>query len=362
MSEQTLSEALADIDIDLDIKDEDIESAAIPADLREANDEVQDESTYVELSDEELDEISPITDDEVEEDFTANEADREETEAERRVRTAQERINQAVRQAKEFQRRELQAVQYAKQLQEENKKLSVQSRQTSVNSAAQNLQIQESYSKEFEGRIEAQADAAKRNLQKAYESGDPEAMAEAQQLIARTESDRASLSQYKRELAKYKEDYKKWAESQVNYQEPEYQIPDDYNQEPEPQYLEPSSKAQEWAAQNEWFGTDRVMTNVAFAVHDELVRSGIDLESDEYYSEINRRIRQELPHKFEDQRSAGNDKKPVQRVVSGTRTTGKGRNQNDRRIELSPTEQQLAKKLGVPFKEYAKQKMRLERS
>jgi hypothetical protein len=362
MSEQTLSEALADIDIDLNITDEDIESAAIPANLRSSDDEVQDESTFVELSDEELEEISPVTDDEVTEDFLANEEDyEEETEAERRARTAQERINQAVRQAKEFQRRELQAVQYAKQLQEENKKLSAQSRQTSVNSAAQNLQIQESYSKEFESRIEAQADAAKRNLQKAYESGDPEAMAEAQQLIARTEADRSSLSQYKRELAKYKEDYKKWAESQINYQEPEYQIPDNYNQEPEPQYLEPSRKAQEWAAQNEWFGTDRVMTNVAFAVHDELVRSGIDLESDQYYSEINRRIRQELPHKFQEERSAGNTK-PVQRVVSGTRTTGKGRNQNDRRIELSPTEQQLAKKLGVPFKEYAKQKMRLQRS
>jgi len=118
MSEQTLSEALADIDIDLNITDEDIESAAIPANLRSSDDEVQDGSTFVELSDEELEEISPVTDDEVTEDFLANEEDyEEETEAERRARTAQERINQAVRQAKEFQRRELQAVQYAKQLQ-----------------------------------------------------------------------------------------------------------------------------------------------------------------------------------------------------------------------------------------------------
>lgn len=360
MSEQTLSEALSDIDVDLNISDKDIESAAVPEYARKSNDEVQEKSTYVELSDEELAEISPATEDVVEEDFDYEEDDGAESEADRKVRSAQDRINKAVKQAKEFQRRELQAIQYAKQLQDQNRELSNKYKQTSVYSAAQNLQIQESYSKEFQGRIEAQADSAKKNLQKAYESGDPEAMAEAQQLIARTEADRSSLAQYKRELAKYKEDYQQWASRQQEF-EPEYQIPDNYVQE-EPQYLEPSERAQEWAAKNEWFGTDRVMTNVAFAVHDELVRSGIDLESQEYYSEINRRIRQELPHKFQNERPAGNTNKPVQTVVSGTRIKGSGRNQNDRRIELSPSEQQLAKKLGVPFKEYAKQKMRLQRS
>ena len=126
----------------------------------------------------------------------------------------------------------------------------------------------------------------------------------------------------------------------------------------EPVYEEPSVKAQEWADDNEWFGTDQVMTNVAFAIHQELTAQGIDAESDDYYSQIDNRMRQELPHKFT---NAGDDQ-PVQTVVSGTRTTGTGRNQNNRRIELSPSEQQLAKKLGVPFKEYAKQKMRLQRS
>ena len=100
------------------------------------------------------------------------------------------------------------------------------------------------------------------------------------------------------------------------------------------------------------------MTNVAFALHQQVLAEGIDAESDDYYSQIDKRMRQELPHKFT---NAGEDQ-PVQTVVSGTRTTGTGRNQNNRRIELSPSEQQLAKKLGVPFKEYAKQKMRLQRS
>jgi hypothetical protein len=101
-----------------------------------------------------------------------------------------------------------------------------------------------------------------------------------------------------------------------------------------------------------------VMTNVAFAIHNELQSSGIDLESDEYYSQIDRRMREELPHKF----PAGGEQQPVQTVVSSTRITGSGRNQNNRQVKLSPSEQQLARKLGVPFKEYAKQKMRLQGS
>jgi hypothetical protein len=161
MSEQTLSEALSDIDVDLNISDKDIESAAVPKYARKSNDEVQEKSTYVELSDEELAEISPATEDVVEEDFDYEE-DGAESEADRKVRSAQDRINKAVKQAKEFQRRELQAIQYAKQLQDQNRELSNKYKQTSVNSAAQNLQIQESYSKEFQGRIEAQADSAKK--------------------------------------------------------------------------------------------------------------------------------------------------------------------------------------------------------
>ncbi len=129
----------------------------------------------------------------------------------------------------------------------------------------------------------------------------------------------------------------------------------------EPVYQEPSPKAQEWASANEWFGTDTVMTNVAFAIHNDLIQSGVDLESDEYYAQIDSRMRQELPHKFNGQTNArGNTN--VQTVVSGSRTTGSGRNQNSRRVELNPSEQALARKLGVPFKEYAKQKMRLQNS
>ncbi len=352
MAEETLTEALEKLD------DDNVEKAALP-ESRRVEEETQEESTFIDLSEEDVESVSPITDDEVKEDFedtTPAPDDEEISETEKRTRGAQKRINKAVAQAKEYQRRELQALQYAKELQEKNQQLSGQLLQSQTQSTEENMKLQEGYKDEFENRVETQATAAKKALKTAYESGDAETMAEAQQLLAQAEADRSALNRYKQEYEDYKVQYQNWAEEQQAQQEQQVQP----LQQPvqEPVYEEPSVKAQQWADDNEWFGTDQVMTNVAFAIHQELTAQGIDAESDDYYSQIDNRMRQELPHKFT---NAG-DGQPVQTVVSGTRTTGTGRNQNNRRIELSPSEQQLAKKLGVPFKEYAKQKMRLQRS
>ena len=359
MAEETLSEALSKLD------DDNINSAALPEGKR-VEEEVQDDATYIDFSEEEMEDISPVTEDSVQEDFDAPEVQGEEelSEAEVRARTAQNRINQAVKQAKDYQRRELQALQYAKDLQEQNEQLASQLQQTQTSTAEQNLKMQETYSDEFATRVDTQAEAAKRNLKTAYESGDPEAMAEAQQLLAKAEADRNALAQYQRDLEQYKIDYAAWLEQQQNaVEQNQYVQQEDYGQ-PEyeqPEYQEPSPKAQNWASANEWFGTDTVMTNVAFAIHNDLIQSGVDLESDEYYAQIDSRMRQELPHKFNGQTNVGGNNN-VQTVVSGSRTTGTGRNQNSRRVELNPSEQALARKLGVPFKEYAKQKMRLQNS
>ena len=354
MAEETLTEALSKLD------DENINSAALPEGKR-VEEEVQEEATYIDFSEEEMEDISPVTEDSVQEDFEAPEVQGEEelSEAEVRARTAQNRINQAVKQAKDYQRRELQALQYAKELQEKNEQLASQLQNTQTSTAEQNLKMQETYSNEFSTRVETQAEAAKRNLKTAYESGDPEAMAEAQQLLARAEADRNALAQYQRDLEKYKVDYAAWLEQQEANVQAEQELAKQqpvYQQEPE--YQEPSQKAQQWAEQNEWFGTDQAMTDQVMAIHNRLAATQIDLESDEYYSEINKQMREAFPHKFDTARGNNN----VQTVVSGSRTTGTGRNQNSRRVELTPTEQQLARKLGVPFKEYAKQKMRLQSS
>ena len=367
MAEETLSEALSNLD------DDNINRAALPEDKR-VEEEVQEESTFIDFSEEEMENISPVTEDSVREEFDSPDTDAEPelTEAERRARSAQERINKAVGQAKEFQRRELQALQYAKQLQEQNESLASQLQQTQTSTAEQSLKMQETYSDEFATRVDTQAEAAKRHLKTAYESGDPEAMAEAQQLLAKAEADRNALAQYQRDLEQYKVDYAAWLEQQESDQDVDESFselqrdqrlahPSYGGGQSEVEYQEPSQKAQQWANDNEWFGRDSVMTNVAFAIHKELMDNGVDLESDEYYAEIDSRVRQELPHKFNGQPTArGNNN--VQTVVSGSRTTGTGRNQNSRRVELNPSEQALARKLGVPFKEYAKQKMRLHSS
>ena len=360
MSEETLTEALSKLD-----DDSSVSNAAVPSGRR-VEEELQEGDAIIEFSEEEAEDIAPVTEDSVKEDFEASydNAEEELSEAEVKAKTAQARINQAVKQAKEYQRRELQALQFAKELRDQNQQLSDQLQNTQVSGAEQNLKIQESYGNEFATRVDTQAEAAKRNLKSAYESGDPEAMADAQQLLARAEADRNALAKYQQELAEYKVQYSDWQEQQryaqeqaQQYVEPEYQ-----NQYQEPQYQEPSDKSQDWATKNEWFGKDKVMTNVAFAIHQDLVDQGVDLESDEYYAQIDSRMRSELPQKFNEQNFAGGNQQSVQTVVSGSRTTGSGRNQNSRRVALNPSEQALARKLGVPYKEYAKQKMRLQRS
>jgi tRNA/tmRNA/rRNA uracil-C5-methylase (TrmA/RlmC/RlmD family) len=365
MAEETLSEALSNLN------DEQIDKAALPENKR-VEEDVSEESTYVELTEEEAESLSPVTDDSVQEDFEASQDSQESqeegdlSEVEKRAKTARSRINQAVKQAKDFQRRELQALQYAKQLLEQNQQLSNQLSYSQNSAVEDQLKVQENYTDEFENRVDAQADAAKSIMQKAYDSGDQEALVDAQQLLARAEADRSSLNQYKQQLDDYKKNLETYNTQQQELAQQAQQMPQQAPQQAqEPVYTEPSDRAKKWATDNEWFGSNRGLTNVAFEVHQELAQSGIDTESDQYYSQLDNGIKQkvsDLTNSFNPNTNAGNGRQPVQTVVSTTRTTGNGRSQNDRRIELTPSEQQLAQRLGVPFKEYAKQKMRLQQS
>jgi hypothetical protein len=326
--------------IDVEITDEKIEKAAVP-EHRRVEDEVQDNAVDIVLD--QNNEVTPVTDDEIKEDFEVSpqveEKAKDQSDIEKRASLAQNRINKAVAQAKEFQRRELMAVQYAKDLKEQNDQL----RQSQKS-------FQSSYGDEFTNRVESQITLARQALKTASESQDPEAIANATEALTMATSDKARLEQYRQDQKRYEEQeaaYNEQAQNQPDYLE---------QQQPIQQYDEPSDKAQTWAKQNTWFGKDQVATSVAFAVHNQLENEGFDTESDEYYTELNSRVQQELPHKF----NVEADKKPVQTVASATRNTSTGRKQN--RIELTPSEQALAKKLGVSFKDYAIQKARLERS
>lgn len=324
--------------IDVEITEEKIEKAALPENRR-VEEVVQDSAVEIEIEKD----VSPVSEDEVKEDFEVSprveEKAKDQSEVEKRATLAQNRINKAVAQAKEFQRRELMAIQYANDLKDQNQKLR-QSQKT----------FQSSYGDEFGNRVESQLSLSKQALRQATEAGDSEAIATATEALSMATSDKARHEQYLIQQKQY--DAQEQAYEQQVQQQQEYQQAQPVQEE----YNEPSDKAREWANKNTWFGKDQVATSVAFAVHKQLETEGFDTESDEYYTEINKRVQQELPQRF----NVEADKKPVQTVASATRNTSTGRKQN--RIELTPSEQQLAKKLGVSFKDYAIQKARLQKS
>jgi len=324
--------------IDIEITEEKIEKAALPENRR-VEEEVQENAVEIEVKDD----ISPVSEDEVKEDFEVSprveEKAKDQSEVEKRATLAQNRINKAVAQAKEFQRRELMAIQYAKDLKDQNEKLR-QSQKT----------FQSSYGDEFGNRVESQLSLSKQALRQATDAGDSEAIATATEALSMATADKARHEQYLIQQKQYdaqEQAYIEQAQQQQVYQQAQ-PVQEEYN--------EPSDKARTWANKNTWFGKDQVATSVAFAVHKQLENEGFDTESDEYYTEIDKRVRQELPQRF----NVEADKKPVQTVASATRNTSTGRKQN--RIELTPSEQQLAKKLGVSFKDYAIQKARLQKS
>ena len=335
-----------------EITDEKIEKAALP-EGRRANEEVSEESTFIELEGKDLEGLPPIEEEKVTEDFKTSkhvekEAEGIENEAEKRAKLAQNRIDKAVKQAKNYQRRELQALQYAKQIAEENNNLK-----------NQQAQMSQSYGDEFGARVESQLEGSKIALQKAMEEGEADKIAEAQSILAAASADKVAHDQYQGQLQRYNQEMEQYnAQQQVYAQEQRMAAQQRPSQQPV--YQPPSQRAQSWANENTWFGKDQIMTNVAIAVHEQLAQEGFDTESDDYYSEINKRMKQELPNRFKNIVEA--DGKPVQTVASPSRSNSNGRRKNRNQVELTPSEQQLAKRLGVSFKDYAIHKARLDNS
>jgi hypothetical protein len=200
-------------------------------------------------------------------------------------------------------------------------------------------QLDSGYLNEYGARIEAQITAARRAYKDAYESGDTDKMIEAQEVLARATTDKQRY-----DLAKSR------AQERVQTTEvpqQQYAAPQQQRVAPQPQ-VDP--KAQTWAEKNDWFGQDEVMTYAAFGVHRKLVEEeGFDPQSDEYYSEIDRRMRTEFPHKFQASKPSGKSQ-VAPAGSSASRSTKQGR----RTVRLSPSQIAIAKKLNVPLEEYAK--------
>ena len=237
------------------------------------------------------------------------------------------RIAKLTKKMREAERREEAALQYAKK---------VQTEQELLKSKYSKLDI--GYVSEMENRIKSSMEAAASKLAKAREDGDLKAEIAAQTEISKLGYEEARLAEIK-------------ARPETKAQETEVKQPQAQPAPIQEQPINPDPKAQSWAQKNSWFGQDEAMTYTAFGLHKKLVEEeGYDPQSDEYYSEIDRRIKLEFPHKFGSV-DTNTTSRPTQVVASANRSSKPGR----KSVRLTPSQVAIAKKLGVPLEEYAKQ-------
>ena len=242
----------------------------------------------------------------------------------------QARIGKLTRKLREAERREQAALDYAKGV--EKSKIELESKFKKTDS---------DYIKKFETTISSGLEAAQKELAAAIESGNAEAQVAANKRIATLAFENAKL-----EAAKEGRENTQ-AEKPVQTLSQGSQT----NQPAMDDSINPDPRAEAWAAKNSWFGTDRAMTYTAFEIHKDLTeKEGYDPSSDEYYAEVDKRIRVDFPHKFgntEEKQSTA----PVQTVASAKRSVKPGR----KTVRLTSSQVAIAKKLGVPLEEYAKQ-------
>jgi len=203
------------------------------------------------------------------------------------------------------------------------------------------------YTKELEGKVEAGTAAAKASYKEAVEAGDIDKQVAAQQALAQLAMEEARLNQIKNHQEKLQ---KTPQQPQQNYAQMAQNMPNQQDISQAAQQIDP--KAEDWAGRNTWFGTDNAMTYTAFDIHRKLVEEeGFDPASNEYYSEVDKRIRLEFPHKF-DKVEESTQSAPTQNVASARRPAAQGRRKT---VKLTPSQVAISKRLGVPLEEYAKQ-------
>jgi hypothetical protein len=288
--------------------------------------------TEVNLPEEETKEVAANTEQETvkeevkEEVKTETEKTEDDSKLEDYSRGVQSRIAKLTRKMREAERREQAAIEYAQAV--EKKRQIDQERFIKVDS---------DYTKKFEDNVKIGMESAQKELAMAIEAGDATAQVEANKRIAALAFENAKLEQRKQEIP---------------VAQPT-QLADGGKLPPQPTTQDlpaPDPQAEAWAAKNTWFGQDRAMTYTAFEIHKDLVNEGFDPQSNDYYAEVDKRIKVDFPHKFgntETKQTA----KPVQSVASAQRSVKSGR----KTVRLTSSQVAIAKKLGVPLEEYAKQ-------
>ena len=309
--------------------EEKVKSSEKPVDVDTSGPEVDvtveepKEEAVVQTKEEE----STIT--EVKKDETAKEIKKEQKEDDSKLedysKGVQSRIAKLTRKMREAERREAAATEYASAL--EAKRRVDQERFQKVDS---------DFTKKFEDNIKTGMESAQNELARAIEAGDAQAQVQANKRIATLAFDNAKLEQRK----------------EIAAQEKPVQLSDggQLPRETPRQMPQADPMAEDWASKNTWFGRDRPMTFTAFEIHKDLVeKEGFDPKSDEYYEEIDKRIKVDFPHKFGN--SETTTPRPVQSVASANRSVKQGR----KTVRLTSSQVHIAKKLGVPLEEYAKQ-------
>jgi hypothetical protein len=242
----------------------------------------------------------------------------------------QKRIAKLTAKMREAERREQAALEYAKGL------------QTQAQTLQQRL-VQTDYSRlnEAKSRLESQQLQLRQIIKKAREEGDIDTETEAQERLTQLSMEQRQVSGW---LQQQEEAVRNPAPVQQQYQPAA------------PKPAAPDSRAEEWAERNSWFGQDRVLTYAAWGIHQELIeKEGVDPQSDEYYTELDRRLRDEFPKKFAGEQSPNQpsrQQRSAPAVAPAARSSGI--NSARRTVRLSPSQVAIAKKLGVPLEEYAK--------
>ena len=238
----------------------------------------------------------------------------------------QKRIAKLTRKMREAERQKEEAIQYAQTIKTEADQLKTRF-----------SNLDKNYTEEFEKRVTTNLEAAKAKLANATSVGDIDAQVQAQLELAQLANDNNRLATLK---AAYE------AKSQAPQQLTQPQQPASTPTPP------PDPRADAWAQNNPWFGQDSAMTYTAFDIHKKLIEEGFDANEnpDDYYAEIDKRIKLEFPHKFGNNVSTTSE--PVQNVASAKRSAAKGRRKT---VKLTPSQVAISKRLGVPLEEYAKQ-------
>ena len=251
--------------------------------------------------------------------------DKEEDDLEDYSKNVQKRIATLTKKMREQERAANSAYEYAKNLQAENEQL----RKSST-------ELKTSYQTEAESRLKSQRAQANAVLKSAYQEQDWDKVTKAQDILDKINIEESKLANTK--IVPETDNQASTVQSQPT------------NTQPMQKAVDP--KAEEWANKNEWFGTDKVMTTAAFTIHDILTNEeGIDASDPIYYSELDKRIRNEFPHKFNEVAETSTKPKVQQTVAPAGRSESTGRK---KQVKLTKSEVEMARRLNVPLKEYAK--------